>query len=64
MRAAGAGGPSNTTGVITKVTTMHKMKRGVRRLAALLVGCGAAGLVIGWTYERPPAPGYSRMAGR
>jgi hypothetical protein len=29
-------------------------KHGLRRFAALLVGCGAAGLVIGWSYaERP-----------
>jgi hypothetical protein len=43
---------------------MHRTKRGVRRIAALLVGCGAAGLVIGWSYERPPAVGHSRMLGR
>ena len=29
---------------------MHRTKRGARRIAALLVGCGAAGLAIGWRY--------------
>lgn len=45
---------------------MHRMKRGAGRLAALLVGCGAAGLVIGWSYaERPSvADVYSRTLGR
>ena len=43
---------------------MHRTKRGVRRFAALLVGCGAAGLVIGWSYERAPAAGHVRPLGR
>lgn len=43
---------------------MSSTKRGVRRFAALLVGCGAAGLVIGWSYERVPAVGHSRPLGR
>jgi hypothetical protein len=45
---------------------MKRTKRGLRRFAALLVGCGAAGLVIGWSYaERPSiAGGYSRPLGR
>jgi hypothetical protein len=43
---------------------MHK--RGLRRITALLVGCGAAGLAIGWRYAgwRPDAGGYSRTLGR
>ena len=41
---------------------MHRIKRGMRRFAALVVGCGAAGLVIGWSYERPL--GHSRTLGR
>lgn len=32
-------------------------KRGMRRITALLVGCGAAGLAIGWRYaDRDPRP--------
>jgi hypothetical protein len=44
---------------------MYRRIRGVRRFAALLVGCGAAGLVIGWSYaERPITGVYSRPLGR
>jgi hypothetical protein len=43
---------------------MHRTRRWVRRFAALLFGCGAAGLVIGWSYERLPAAGHSRTLGR
>ncbi|MCW2943772.1 MAG: hypothetical protein JWR24_489 [Actinoallomurus sp.] len=41
---------------------MHRTKRGVRRITALLVGCGAAGLAIGWRYaeRQSTADGYSR----
>lgn len=47
-------------------TTMHRTKRGARRFAALLVGCGAAGLVIGWSYAESPAVNgaYWRTLGR
>jgi hypothetical protein len=43
---------------------MNRTWRGVRRFAALLVGCGAAGLVIGWSYAERPITGYSRPLGR
>jgi hypothetical protein len=45
---------------------MDRTKRAVRRFTALLIGCGAAGLLIGWSYaERPPVAGvYSRTLGR
>ncbi len=29
---------------------MHRNRRGARRFTALLFGCGAAGLAIGWRY--------------
>ncbi|MEV0399396.1 hypothetical protein [Actinoallomurus sp. NPDC050550] len=29
---------------------MKNNRRGVRRITALVVGCGAAGLAIGWRY--------------
>lgn len=38
---------------------MSKNRRGVRRLTTLLVGCGAAGLAIGWRYAERRS-GYSR----
>jgi hypothetical protein len=43
---------------------MHRTKRGVRRFAALLVGCGAAGLAIGWSFAERRPTGYSRTLGR
>lgn len=43
---------------------MHRTKRGVRRLAALLVGCGAAGLAIGWSLAERHPTGYFRTLGR
>jgi hypothetical protein len=45
---------------------MNRTKHGLRRLAALLVGCGAAGLVIGWSYAERPSitSGYSRPLSR
>jgi hypothetical protein len=42
---------------------MVKYRRGVRRITALVVGCGAAGLAIGWRYaERGSAS--TAMPGR
>lgn len=35
---------------------MVKHKRGVRRFTALVVGCGAAGLAIGWSYAERARP--------
>jgi hypothetical protein len=44
---------------------MHRTKRAARRLVALLAGCGAAGLAIGWQYAQwQSAGGYSRTLGR
>jgi hypothetical protein len=45
---------------------MNSTKHGLRRFAALLVGCGAAGLVIGWSYAERPSimSGYSRPLSR
>jgi hypothetical protein len=45
---------------------MHRTKRGARRFTALLVGCGAAGLAIGWRYaeRQVSAGGHSRALGR
>jgi hypothetical protein len=40
-----------------------KNRRGMRRITALVVGCGAAGLAIGWRYaERGRVP--AAMPGR
>jgi hypothetical protein len=41
-----AGGESSTA----ELSPMMKNRRGVRRITALVVGCGAAGLAIGWRY--------------
>jgi len=45
---------------------MCNTKRGVRRIAALIVGCGAAGLAIGWRYAewQSSVGGYSRTLSR
>jgi hypothetical protein len=43
---------------------MYTTKRGVRRFAAILVGCGAAGLAIGWSFAERVPTGYSRTLGR
>jgi hypothetical protein len=57
----GDGGVGRRT-LKAELNTMHRTKRGVRRITALLVGCGAAGLAIGWRYaeRQSTADGYSR----